>query len=113
VSAAHPETYLEGFHRQVRSGLARAAATRSGVERGDPFAVLSDRAMARSVDAAEGVGAPHLAALPARADHSVTDDPNRPDLPLGNLTGEANGQDADAMEHERQSRLSRWQRLPE
>jgi hypothetical protein len=122
----------EPWPREVKMS---AAAVRSGVERGDPFAYVSGRAMLSQVGASPAERAAHLAALAARADHPVADDPLYAATHIGVVVADADGQDADTMEHlptvyphlidgqglvmldeaehERRMRLSRWQRLPE
>jgi hypothetical protein len=92
--------------------MAEAAAIRSGIERGDPFAIVANRPVGSGIDASQRIRAANFPALAAGADAAVADDPHRPDLPLGNVTSDTDGQDADAMEHTRQSRLSRWQEQP-
>lgn len=90
---------------------AAAAAVRSSVERGDPLALRRAYTMGIQVEPSFGVALAHLAPLVAGADEAVAVDAARyaPDervqfTPLA-------GEDSAAMEHERQSRLSRWQAI--
>lgn len=89
-----------------------AAAIRSGVERGDPFAYVRNAPMGARVDPGERVGGPRFAPLTARADEAVPHDLHSPDAQLGVISANPDGLDVRSMEHERQSRLQRWQRLP-
>jgi hypothetical protein len=52
------------------------------------------------------------AGRPAGADEAVADDAHRPDAQLGVVAADTDGDDPASVEHVRQSRLSRWQRLP-
>jgi hypothetical protein len=89
-----------------------SAAVRASIERGDSLGYLSHGTMSGGIDTSGGVGVPLRSALTARTDEAVADDPHRPDLQLGVVESEPDGQNADAMEHERQSRLRRWQAQP-
>ena len=62
--------------------------------------------------ASNGIGFATGSALAARADHPVADAPERPDTQLGVVVAEPDGDDVGRMEHARQSRLRKWQRLP-
>ena len=89
-----------------------AATVRASVERGDPFAGRVFPAMLGNVASGERVTASDFAAYLARADHPVADDAHRPDAQIGVVASDSNRDDPAGMEHTRQSRLSRWQRLP-
>jgi len=54
----------------------------------------------------------HAPAASARALEAVADDAHRPDAQIGVVASDSNRDDPAGMEHTRQSRLSRWQRLP-
>lgn len=90
---------------------ASAAAVRASIERGDYSLIVRDRPMRPRVVAGESVGGTVRPVLAARTDEAVADDSNGTDLQLGMVTNDADGQDADTVEHIRQSRLSRFQRL--
>jgi hypothetical protein len=88
------------------------ALVRSGVERGDPFAVLRRRPVGSGIEAGERIRAANWPTVAAVADEAVADDAYGPDAEIGVVAPEADGQDAGSMEHERQSRLRRWQAPP-
>jgi hypothetical protein len=91
---------------------ATAFAVRASVERGDPFAARAFPTVISIVGTRECVGWSTASGRPARADEAVADDAHRPDAQLGVVASDSNRDDLAGMEHVRQSRLSRWQRLP-
>ena len=91
---------------------ATAFAVRASVERGDPFAGRSMGDVLASVESREAEVTAVLATSAARADEAVADDAHCPDAQFGVVASDSNRDDPAGMEHARQSRLSRWQRLP-
>lgn len=89
-----------------------AAAVRASIERGDSLGYLSHGPVGLCVDPREGVSPATLAALATGAEEAVADDTHGPDGQLGVVEADAVRFDVGRVEHERQSRLSRWQRLP-
>lgn len=87
------------------------AAIRAGVERGDPLALRGLASMGQEIHSRVGVPSSHLAAQAAGTRRPVPVDGGS--LAAGQV-GESPfpaGEDSAAMEHERQSRLSRWQAI--
>jgi hypothetical protein len=118
-----PDTYFAGEAECVQAfaglpehlqpfGLPLAVSVRASVERGDPFAARAFPAMLGGSLTSEPEGWSTAAGRPARAHEAVADDAHRPDAQLGVIAADADGDDPAGMEHARQSRLSRWQRLP-
>jgi len=68
--------------------------------------------MVEQIAASGLVRAAHAPTASARALEAVPDDAHRPDAQLGVVASDSNRDDPAGMEHARQSRLSRWQRLP-
>lgn len=99
--------YSDGWHvtHHPAEAAPTAAAIRSGVERGDPFAVLNQ------VETGECERGPDFSPSPARAVEPVAVDAGN--LAAGRDAVDAlpGGNDLDGMEHERQRRLAIWQRL--
>jgi hypothetical protein len=89
-----------------------AATVRASVERGDPFAARVFPAMLGGSLTSEPEGWSTASGRPARADEAVADDAHCPDAQFGVVVSDSNRDDPAGMEHARQSRLSRWQRLP-
>ena len=72
----------------------------------NPFTVLDP------IEPGYSVRGPTSAVLPAGADEAVGDDAAYSDAEAHIVVDQSDRIDLDVMEHERQSRLSRWQRLP-
>jgi hypothetical protein len=89
-----------------------AATVRASVERGDPFAARAFPAMLGGSLTSEPEGWSTAAGLPARAHEAVADDAHRADTQVGVVAADTDRDDPASVEHVRQSRLSRWQRLP-
>jgi hypothetical protein len=89
-----------------------AAAIRASIERGTVTADEFLTAMSRGFNARERVGGTAPAASAARADEAVRHDAHGADAQFGVVASDSNRDDPAGMEHVRQSRLSRWQRLP-
>ena len=89
-----------------------AAAIRASIERGTVRTAHVFAAMLRGVNAGERVTTADFAAYLARADHPVADDPHGADSQVRVVAADTDRDDPAGMEHARQSRLSRWQRLP-
>jgi hypothetical protein len=88
-----------------------AATVRASVERGDPFAARVFPAMLGGSLTSEPEGWSTAAGRPARAEEAVADDAHRADTQVGVVAADSNRDDPASVEHVRQSRLSRWQRL--